>query len=57
MAAAATRSSAIFLAAILISLGYPDSCHGQAFTMPGWSDLPALPGLASGFVNSITGGE
>ena len=29
---------------------------GQAYTLPGLSDLPALPGLASGLINSVTSG-
>ncbi|EIE26826.1 hypothetical protein COCSUDRAFT_64673 [Coccomyxa subellipsoidea C-169] len=40
----------------LICLGILRSSHGQAFTIPGLSDLPALPGLATGLVNSITSG-
>lgn len=42
--------------ALLICLGILRSSHGQAFTIPGLSDLPALPGLATGLVNSITSG-
>ena len=30
--------------------------RGQAYTLPGLSDLPALPGLASGLINSVTSG-
>lgn len=53
---AARRTSLRLALALLTCLGALHSGHGQAFTIPGLSDIPALPGLATGLVNSITSG-
>ncbi len=53
---AARRTSLRLALALLTCLGAVHSGHGQAFTIPGLSDIPALPGLATGLVNSITSG-
>lgn len=51
----ATVITAVALAAML-HLSSIQPALGQAYTLPGLSDLPALPGLASGLINSVTSG-
>ena len=51
----ATVITAVALAAML-HLSSIQPTLGQAYTLPGLSDLPALPGLASGLINSVTSG-
>lgn len=47
-------AAAALATTLLVSLVKPTM--GQAYTIPGLSDLPALPGLASGLINSVTTG-
>lgn len=47
--------TAVALVAML-HLQSMQTAMGQAYTLPGLSDLPALPGLASGLINSVTSG-
>ena len=47
--------TAVALVAML-HLQFLQPAMGQAYTLPGLSDLPALPGLASGLINSVTSG-
>ena len=47
--------TAVALVAML-HLQFLQPAVGQAYTLPGLSDLPALPGLASGLINSVTSG-
>ena len=47
-------AAAALATTLLVSLVKPTT--GQAYTIPGLSDLPALPGLASGLINSVTTG-
>ena len=49
-----TAAAAALATMLLVSLVKPTM--GQAYTIPGLSDLPALPGLASGLINSVTTG-
>ena len=42
--------------AAMLQLVSMQTATGQAYTLPGLSDLPALPGLASGLINSVTSG-
>ena len=50
------KAAALLVVLVVTCLQAVVTIHGQAFTMPGLSDLPALPGLATGLVNSITSG-
>ena len=48
---------AIVLGALLrLGMAQPQPVSLQAYTLPGLRDLPALPGLASGLINSVTTG-
>ena len=49
-----TAAAAALATMLLVSPVKPTM--GQAYTIPGLSDLPALPGLASGLINSVTTG-
>ena len=48
---------AVALSAMLrLGMTQPQPVSLQAYTLPGLRDLPALPGLASGLINSVTTG-
>ena len=54
-----SRSPKLLTAVALVAMLHLLSMRtakGQAYTLPGLSDLPALPGLASGLINSVTSG-